>query len=146
MHTGPGVSSANQQQGLASPGLLLDLAQGLKMRAPREIRCLPTVPSSVPSKCKSFKPHSGLKRPSSPSGVWTTHHLGQSRPQMLNKAEVPEASSLGRGRVASSRGQLPAQLCTPGLGTHSILQRASLTVHRILSVSANAAATSQVGG
>lgn len=41
------------------------------------------------------------------SGVWTTHHSGQSRPPMLNEGYRREAPSLAEG-PASARGQPPA--------------------------------------
>lgn len=66
---------------------------------------------------------------------WTTHHSGMIRPQMLTR-ETRKAPSLEVGPlIPRVRPSVPAtKPCTPGLGTQSILERASLAIHKIPSV------------
>ena len=117
MHSGPGVSPAHQQQGLASPGLLQkrDLAQkGGKMLVPKETRCPPPLPHFIPGLRKSLNLTPGSSDQTLHSGVLDHSPLRNDTPPNVNKGN--KKSPRPRSGAANSKGQT---LCSRHQTLHS---------------------------
>lgn len=107
MHTGPGVLPA--EQGLASPGLLLeqDWLWGSEDACAQGNELPPKHAPFSPQRAQSPKPHSGLKCSNSPFSSLDHSPFRTEPPPMLNEGYRRETPSLGVG-LASARGQTPA--------------------------------------